>query len=145
MLGYEPSAIISELEISDYAKCAFDMGVTPTEFFEKHNPMYRSGYELLRPYTTSIPCFNETEYQIVCINNSTAEYSKSVYRWQGTLHTATVPTPDENYRRVINSMMVASVPSGTPDTISSEEAEEFVATTTVLRRGYDKQHLEDDG
>lgn len=29
MLGYEPSEIASELEISDYAKCAFDRGLTP--------------------------------------------------------------------------------------------------------------------
>ena len=32
MLGYEPSEVDAELEISDYAKCAFDLGLTPKEF-----------------------------------------------------------------------------------------------------------------
>jgi hypothetical protein len=28
------------------------MGLTPAEFLEQHNPMFRAGEELLRPYTT---------------------------------------------------------------------------------------------
>ena len=70
MLGYEPSAVDSELEISDYAKCAFDLGLSPKEFMAKHNPMFHSGYEMLRPYSTRVPCFLPDDYQIVCINNS---------------------------------------------------------------------------
>ena len=144
MLGYEPSAVRSELEISDYAKCAFDLGITPGSFLLEHNPMFQSGYDLLRPYTVAIPCFAESDYQIVCINNSTAAYSENGSAWQGTLHTATVPIPDDSQRRVINSTMIASVPAGTGDTISAAEVDQFIATTTVRRRGYDKQHLEDD-
>ena len=40
MLGYEPSEVDAELEISDYAKCAFDLGLSPKEFMAKHNPMF---------------------------------------------------------------------------------------------------------
>ena len=36
MLGYEPSEIPSELEITDYAKCAFDLKLTPKEFMTQH-------------------------------------------------------------------------------------------------------------
>lgn len=64
--------------------------------------------------------------------------------WQGTLHTATILTPDESKRRVINSTMIASVPLGTPDSITESQQQEFITTSTVLRRDYDKPHLEDD-
>lgn len=144
MLGYEPSVVDSDLEISDYAKCAFDLGLTPKEFLAKHNPMFKSGHEFLRPYSTRVPCFSPTEYQIICINNSSAPYSESQPAWQGTLHTATILTPDESERRVINSTMIASMPAGTADTINPEKLNDFVSTSVVRRRGYDKPHLEDD-
>ena len=64
--------------------------------------------------------------------------------WQGTLHTATILTPDESKRRVINSTMIAVAPAGTPETITELQQKEFVTTSTIHRRGYDKQHLEDD-
>lgn len=144
MLGYEPSAVDSELEISDYAKCAFDRGLSPKEFMAKHNPMFKSGYDTLRPYSTRVPCFSTTDYQIICINNSSAPYSESQPAWQGTLHTATILTPDESERRVINSTMIASMPAGTADTINPEKLNDFISTSVVRRRGYDKRHLEDD-
>ena len=144
MLGYEPSEVDAELEISDYAKCAFDLGLTPKEFLAKHNPMFRSGHELLRPYSTRIPCFSPTDYQIICVNNSCAPFSHDQPMWQGTLHTATILTPNESKRRVINSTMIASAPKGTPDTITESEQQEFTTTSTVRRQGYDKRHLKDD-
>ena len=144
MLGYEPSEVNSELEISDYAKCAFDLGLSPKEFMANHNPMFESGYELLRPYTTRIPCFNKTDFQIVCINNASAAFSPDRPTWQGVLHTATILAPDESKRRVINSTMIASVSAGTSDSITDSQQQEFIATSTVRRRGYDKPHLEDD-
>lgn len=156
MLGYEPSMVASELEIADYSKCALDLGITPTEFLSRHNPMFEAGYELLRDYLIPVPCFSATDYQIVCINNSTASFCSDGSAWQGTLHKATVPAPDESQRRIINSIMVTSVPAasslpgvsseptGAADKISTAEIEDFIATDAVRRRGYDKQHLEDD-
>lgn len=144
MLGYEPSDVESELVISDYAKCAFDIGISPKEFMVLHNPMFQSGYELLRPYSTRIPCFSRTEYQIICINNSSAPYSYHRPQWQGTLHTAKILTPDDSKRRVVNSTMIASTPAGTPDTVTESEQQQFITTSIVRRRGYDKPHLKDD-
>jgi hypothetical protein len=144
MLGYEPSDVDAELAIFDYAKCAFDLGLSPKEFMAKHNPMFQSGYELLRPYSTQIPCFSRTDYQIICVNNSSAPFSRDNPMWQGTLHTATILTPDESKRRVVNSTMIAPAPAGTPDTITASQEEDFIHTSVVRRRGYDKLDLEDD-
>ena len=144
MLGYEPSEVDAELEISDYTKCAFDLGLSPQEFLAQHNPMFPSGQKILRSYATRIPCFSKTDYQIVCINNSSAPFSQEHPRWQGTLHTATILSPDDSKRRVINSTLIASAPAGTPDSITAKQQQEFIVTTSVRRRGYDKPHLEDD-
>jgi len=131
MLGYEPSAVDAELKISDYAQCAFDLGISPKAFMADYNPMFKPGYDLLRPYTTRVPCFSKTGYRIVCINNSCAPYAESQPAWQGTLHTATIPTPDDTISRVINSTMIASVPAGTADQIDAEELHDFVSTAAV--------------
>ena len=145
MLGYEPSEVASVLEISDYSRCAFEMGLTPQEFLTKHNPMFQSGYEKLRPYTTRLPYFSEANYQIVCINNSVVPFSIEKPVWQGTLHTATVIDPDESKRRVINSTMIASVPLGAKAVISISEEHEFGETTLVRRRDYNAVQKDDDG
>lgn len=144
MLGYEPSEIPSELEISDYAKCALDLGLRPKEFMAKHNPMFKSGHDMLGPYVTRIPRFSTNDYQIVCINNSSAPYSGGDSTWQGTLHTATILTPDESKRRVINSTMIARAPMGSCDLIDGPSLHYFIHTSEVKRRGYDKPHLKDD-
>ncbi len=39
MLGYEPSEVDSKLEISDYTRCAHDLGLSSDEFMAEHNPM----------------------------------------------------------------------------------------------------------
>jgi hypothetical protein len=143
MLGYEPSEVDAELAIADYSKCAFDLGMTPKEFLARHNPMFRAGHELLVPYLTRIPCFSRTNYQIVCINNSYAPFSATDSKWQGTLHTASILLPDENQRRVINSTMIANLPSGSTDAISAGQLEEFQTTAAVHRKGYDKHHLDE--
>jgi hypothetical protein len=144
MLGYEPSEIPSELEISDYSKCANDIGLSPKDFMTKHNPMFKSGQDLLKPYVTRISCFSINDFQIVCINNSSATFSADGTTWQGTLHTATITTPDESKRRVINSTMIARAPIGSCDSVDETTLQYFIHTSEVKRRGYDKTHLEDD-
>ena len=144
MLGYEPSQVDAELEICDYSKCAFDLGLSPKEFMTKHNPMFQTGYEMLRPYSTRVPCFSKSDFQVICINNSSAPFSIDHPKWQGTLHTAEIQTPDESKRRVVNSTMIASAASGTSDKIPESEQQDFINTSTVRRRGYDKPHLDDD-
>jgi hypothetical protein len=144
MLGYEPSQIRAELLMSDYSKCAFDMGLTPSDFLEKHNPMFAAGERLLQDYTTRVTCFSNQCYQILLINNSIAPYLADAVRWQGVLHTAAISNPDDSLRRVVNSMLFASVPSGTPEPVSKKDQDEFVQTQLVRRRGYDKLNLGDD-
>ncbi len=144
MLGYEPTEIPAVLELSDYSRCARDLGLSPKEFMARHNPMFQAGAEMLRPYTTKIPCFSPAEYQIVCINNSTADYSEGGNTWQGVLHTATILAPDESKRRVINSTMIASMPLGSLEVVDKESLQNFIHTSEVKRRGYDKLHLQDD-
>lgn len=143
LLGYEPTNVESDLQITDYCKCAFDDGVSPLELLIQHNPMLRSGRDALSPFTTQVPCFANSDFRIVCINNSSAPYGPEQRKWQGVLHTAIVPRVDESSRRVINSMMLA--PSGLiDDQLSQSELEEFARTSVVRRRGYDKPHLRDD-
>lgn len=144
MLGYEPSEISSELEISDYSRCAHDLGLSPKDFMAKHNPMFKSGQDSLKPYVTRIPCFSTNDFQIVCINNSSAPLSADGTTWQGTLHTATITTPDESKRRVINSTMIARAPLGSCDLFDESALQYYIHTSEVKRRGYDKTHLEDD-
>jgi len=144
MLGYEPSEVDAELEIADYAKCAFDLGLSPQEFMARHNPMFQSGYELLRPYSTRVPCFSRSNYQILCVNNSSARFSLDQPAWQGVLHTATILTPDESKRRIINSTMIATAATDVEEGVSETQQQEFMHTSAVRRRGYDKSHLVDD-
>jgi len=134
MLGYEPSTVDAELEIADYAKCAFDLGLSPSAFMTKYNPMFESGYELLRPYTSRIPCYASTDFQIVCINNSCAPFSHDQPKWQGVLHTATMLTPDPAKQRIVNSTMIASVPLGTRDVVTAAQQQVFMTTSAVCMR-----------
>ena len=134
MLGYEPTEIESELSIADYTKCAFDLGLIPDQFLEKHNPMFQDGVEVLRPYTTRISCFSNTQFQIVIINNSSAGFSKNDPHWQGTLHTAKILTPDHSKTRVINSTMMApeSAENG-----ANIDLKKFLTTPLVRKRKAD--------
>ena len=45
MLGYEPSQVASEYELSDYSPCAHGMGMTPAEFLQQ-NPILHDGRDL---------------------------------------------------------------------------------------------------
>lgn len=144
MLGYEPSEVRSRLAMSDYSRGASDMGLTPAEFLERHNPMFGAGGAWLEPYTTPVEGFTNRHAQILLVNNSIASRSEVAPAWQGVLHTATVLNPSDALRRVVNSAMVASVPFGTPEAVTPEQLDEFATTRAVRRRGHDKPHLEDE-
>lgn len=144
MLGYEPSEVEAVLEIADYSQCAFDLGLTPSDFMQQHNPMFKAGLEVLMPYVTRIASFKPSDFQIVCINNAYAALDDKRTTWQGTLHTATIVTPDESKRRVINSTMIASMPIDSGEDVDLIQQDEFVSTNLVRRRGYKTQHLNDD-
>lgn len=144
MLGYEPTLVQSKLELFDYSKCAFQMGISPQEFLAKYNPMFAGGYELLRDFATPVPCLPAKEFNIVCNNNSSAAFSETEPVWQGVLHTATILTPNEAHRRIINSTMIAPAEIDSAAANDADVLGDFVTTSIVRRRGYDKQHLNDD-
>ncbi|MFO0864687.1 MAG: hypothetical protein U0744_08565 [Gemmataceae bacterium] len=144
LLGYEPTVIRSQLRVADYSRCAAKLGITAAEFLDRHNPMFRAGEDLLTEYACALESFRNDHFQLVVVNNSMAESTAENPRWQGVLHTATILTPDPSRRRIINSMMIASAPVGTPSKISEQAIEQFVSTNEVKRSGYDKPELADD-
>lgn len=143
LLGYEPSEIESEIEIIDFACCAFRRGMSPADFLAAHNPMFSGDHKMLQPYATKITNFSASDFQIVCINNSSAEYSFSNPTWQGVLHTATIPNPDESKRRVINSTMIAPEIAGDAELQRDAKLKRLLLSDVVHRHGYDKLHLHD--
>ena len=126
MLGYEPSQVPSEVALADYSRCAFEMGITPAEFLERHNPMFAAGADLLLPHVTRVTCFAHASAQIVLVNNSAAPYDPAAGNWQGVLHTATILRPSPELRRAVNSTMIASVPMGAPEGVSETRLAEFM-------------------
>lgn len=142
MLGYEPSQVQAEVEISDYARCANDLQMTPKEFMARHNPMFHAGFEMLRPYACQLHEFDPSAWQIVVVNNSSSPMDGR--SWQGALHTATILSPDDSQRRVINSTMIARAEPGTPDVLSAAALDEFIHTSLVRRKGYGTPELDDD-
>ncbi|HQZ65507.1 MAG TPA: hypothetical protein PLY87_10550 [Planctomycetaceae bacterium] len=130
MLGYEPSPIESRVELSDYSKCAHDLGMTSAEFLDQFNPMFPDGQNRLSGYTTPIDDFDNTSFQILLINNSMKQLGEGLV---GVLHTARIINPNRDFTRVVNSTMIASVPQGSGEDVSVDEQNDFV-TTTIIRR-----------
>ncbi len=134
LLGYEPSAIDAAIEIADYARAAHDLGLSPQEFLARHNPLLREGQEILRPYASRLPCFSKTDYQIICINNSSATYSPEQFHWQGVWHTVADAATDSSQPRVINSMVITSVSAGLQDRVTPGEVTEFLTMDAISAR-----------
>lgn len=144
MLGYEPTEIESEVALADYSQCARDLNLTPDEFLSRHNPMFAQGAKLLEDYVTKLTAFSNEHFQIILINNSLTPLNGPDAGWQGVLHTATILTPDQSKRRVINSTMLGVFPSGTSESISAADQDQFTTTTLIRRKGYDNPDLQDD-
>lgn len=136
MLGYEPSCVDSIIEIADYTKCAYDLGVTPDKFMQDYNPMFEFNKNILQPYNQEIKSFNKSSYQILCINNSSAPYITNKPYWQGVLHTATITNSDSSKQRIINSTMFTSASLKTPNIISEDEIDYFIKTTEIKQKIY---------
>ena len=88
--------------------------------------------------------FSNQSYQILLVNNSISRHAPDGIVWQGVLHTATIRNPSPSARRVVNSTMIASVPMGTEELLSEKQLGEFLKTTLVRRRGYDRPEAADD-
>ncbi len=128
MLGYEPTQVRSELQITDYTRCARDLGLTPAEFLKHHNPMLTAGQELLEPYTTRLTDWHEESPRIVLINNSHVAPAIPCHT-AGVMHGACILRPDPNASRIINSTMIAPASSVLEDASAKEE--EFIHTDMI--------------
>ena len=132
ILGYEPSRVVSRLYLGDYTHAAFDVGITPQEFLNDWNPMFKKGEELLEHYATELPQPLEGHARILVVNNSTLPYTESRTHPLGVMHKAVIAHPNEAERRIVNSTMV--VVEG--DEVGVAKQEEFVRTETISQRIY---------
>jgi hypothetical protein len=121
MLGYEPTPVRSEFHIADYSRCAADLGLTPSEFLQRHNPMFGAHQEKLAGYVTTLVDWQEERPRIVVINNCSSAH--------GVLHGAIIGKPDLSQRRVINSSMLAPVSSVAND--PAMQVTEFLTTDAI--------------
>lgn len=128
MLGYEATQVRSEFQIADYTRCAHDLGMTPAEFLQQHNPMFNSGLEKLRGYITAVTHWQENQPRIVIINNSSAAHGTQGAT-AGVMHGAVISKPDSQEQRIINSTMIA--PSRFASHDPAMQVREFVSTVAI--------------
>jgi hypothetical protein len=133
MLGYEPSKVHSRLFLADYTRAAFDLGITPQQFLEGFNPMYKKGEELLARYVTELPQAAEGHSRILLINNSSLPFTEARTNPLGVMHKAIIVTPDDSQRRIVNSTMLVV---GGADEIGPDQQREFVTTDKISQKVY---------
>lgn len=133
MLGYEPSLVHSRLFMADYSHAAFDLGLTPQQYIQEFNPMYKKGEEQLADYITELPQPKDGHSQILLINNSTLSFTNNRSNSLGVMHKAIIVNPDDSLRRIVNSTMLAI---GEKDDITEDQQKEFVATEEISKRIY---------
>lgn len=133
VLGYEPSKIRSRLLLADYSRCAFDLGVSPLQFPEEHNPMFIEGEQLLDGYITELPPSPDGGSRIVFINNSRLPFTEPRTNSLGVMHKAEIMNPTESERRIVNSMMLSL---GDADEIGADAQVEFTTTDAISQKFY---------
>jgi hypothetical protein len=132
MLGYEPSKVRSRLFLADYTRAAYDLGMTPKQFLQNFNPMYRRGEELLGRYVTELPQPAKGHARILLINNSSLPFTEDRANPLGVMHMAEIVNPTESERRIVNSTML--VTEG--EEISPERLHQFVTTYSISLKVY---------
>lgn len=137
MLGYEPTSIRSRLRMADYSKCAFDLGLDPSELLRKHNPMFAVGEQMLANYTTQPEGVDPACFQILVINNSCVPFRQNDKGLLGVLHEAIIEDPNPSATRIVNSTMIASVGVDAAEAITEEMQEHFLTTDDISKRVYD--------
>jgi hypothetical protein len=133
ILGYEPSRVVSRLFLADFTRAAFDLGITPQQFLQDFNPMFKKGEELLAHYATELPQPAEGHSRILVINNSSVPFIEARMNPLGVMHKAIIVTPDESERRIVNSTMLVTEDG---NEVSADKQEEFVATENISQKNY---------
>ena len=132
ILGYEPSNLGSRLFLGDYTRAALDLDITPQQFLNDFNPMYKKGEEMLSRYVTELPQPAKDHSRILVVNNSFLPFTEDRTNPLGVMHKAIIVTPNDAESRIVNSTMV--VMEG--EEISADKQEEFVATDKISKRNY---------
>ena len=136
MLGYEPTGVKSSVALADYTRAAHDLGLSPQEFMDRHNPMFGPGEKLLANYIHPLTEFDAARFQIVFINNSRLPWTSNCEHSLGVLHQATILNPDPGQSRVINSTMLAVVPPNASEVVTEHDMNHFATTNDVARKNY---------
>lgn len=130
LLGYEPSKVRSRLFLADYTRAAFDLKITPKQFLQDFNPMYRRGEELLGRYVIELPPPADGHTRILLINNSSLPFTEDRTNPLGVMHKAEIVNPTQAERRLVNSMMLGTE----GEEISKAHQEEFVQTKETSKK-----------
>lgn len=134
LLGYEPTEVVSRLELLDYTRCAADRGLTPQELLARHNPAYAAGQELLRDYTTEVTPFRAGHYQVLLVNNSCTPVEARARGMLGVLHQAVLPNALPDRSRWINSLMLTTAGPDEGAGLGDEEVRAFVEQAAAAAR-----------
>lgn len=127
MLGYEPTAVRSEIQIADYSRCAFGRGLMPLEYLAAHNPMMSGQDVLLADDLTVLKDWQEHQPRIVVVNNCSTAPGDPCHT-PGVLHGARILTPHPEATRVINSTMIVPQSLALETAISSSVVQAFLHT-----------------
>jgi hypothetical protein len=133
MLGYEPSRVRSRLFLADYTRAAFDRGITPRQFLQDFNPMYRHGEEELASRITELPEPANGHARIVLINNSSLPFSESRTNPLGVMHKAEILNAMPSERRIVNSTMLVVGDDAEP---GRDQQQEFITTDEISQKVY---------
>ncbi|MCL7763785.1 hypothetical protein MPF19_10190 [Polaribacter sp. Z014] len=129
MLGYEPSAVESELYIADYYKYASEDKKASEAYLKNFKPVFKEDEALLTPYITKLTSFNKHTYKIVLINNSNPKQSRETL---GVFHKAKIVKPDLNKSRIVNSMIFNMLSKDT--SIEDKKKENAFLNTDIISK-----------
>ncbi len=98
--------------------------------------MFSQGERELLPYVTNIEDYQPEHFQILVINNSEADTSQKSDRLLGVLHKAEIAKRMLGERRIINSIMLASVSKDASVSISERDLQTFLESDQVAQKNY---------
>ncbi|WP_452230802.1 hypothetical protein [Lacinutrix sp. MEBiC02404] len=129
MLGYEPSAIKSELHLADYHAYANKSYKTPEDYFNKFTPVFKEKEDVLQPFISKIKSVDNDHYSIVIINNSSPKANVGTL---GLFHKALIIKEDLSKSRIVNSMVLNLV---SKDKITEDQQKEndFLNTNLISK------------
>ncbi len=126
LVGYEPSKVASDLFIADYSACAYQLGLSPVQFLEEFNPMYKKVMANLAPYIMPLTEFDSSFYNILIINNSCQALNRMERHWQGVLHYANVYGLS-GAPRMINSLSIKPLIAGEDEGVPDQAVKQFLS------------------